>query len=118
MNPRKTRPFLIPFLLLPVLAVAAPKGTETICHVPPGDAENAHTLVVSAAALPAHLGHGDLLGPCPAACQPNGGTCASNAECCSDYCGAGTCSTPCAANGAPCGSDGACCSGHCESGTC
>lgn len=104
-------------LLVPALAAAAP-GSETICHVPSGSSEKAHTLVVSAAALPAHLGHGDLPGPCPAACRPNGATCASGGECCSDHCAGGTCATPCAANGAACGSDGACCSGHCEAGTC
>ena len=105
-------------LLLPVLAAAAPKGSETICHVPPGNSENAHTLVVSAAALPAHLAHGDLLGACPTACQANGGTCSSNAECCSDYCGGGTCSTPCSQNGSACATGGDCCSGHCNAGTC
>jgi hypothetical protein len=37
----------------------------TICHFPPGNPENAHTIVVAAAAVPAHLElHGDLLGEC------------------------------------------------------
>lgn len=36
----------------------------TICHIPPGNPDNAHTIVVGAAALAAHLGHGDFEGEC------------------------------------------------------
>ncbi len=36
----------------------------TICHVPPGNPDNAHTITVGASAVRAHLGHGDYLGPC------------------------------------------------------
>jgi hypothetical protein len=36
-----------------------------ICHIPPGNPENAHTISVSPNAVPAHLAHGDTLGPCP-----------------------------------------------------
>lgn len=36
-----------------------------ICHVPPGNPGNAHTIVVGAAAVPAHTAHGDTLGACP-----------------------------------------------------
>jgi hypothetical protein len=36
-----------------------------ICHIPPGEPENAHTISVSPNAVPAHLAHGDTLGPCP-----------------------------------------------------
>jgi hypothetical protein len=36
-----------------------------ICHIPPGEPENAHTISVSPNAVPAHLAHGDSLGPCP-----------------------------------------------------
>ena len=35
-----------------------------ICHIPPGNPDNAHTIVVSQNAVPAHLAHGDTLGPC------------------------------------------------------
>lgn len=36
----------------------------TICHLPPGNPENAHTLSVGAPAVRAHLAHGDKLGAC------------------------------------------------------
>lgn len=36
-----------------------------ICHYPPGNPANAHTILVGAAAVPAHRGHGDTLGSCP-----------------------------------------------------
>jgi hypothetical protein len=54
-----------------VLAAGAQPGSETICHIP-GNSESAHTLVVSAAALPSHLGHGDLLGFPPRASRTAG----------------------------------------------
>ncbi len=38
-----------------------------ICHVPIGNPANAHTICVSVNAEDIHLGHGDTLGPCPAA---------------------------------------------------
>jgi hypothetical protein len=39
----------------------------TICHIPPGNPANAHTLCIGNQAVPAHLqNHGDYLGPCKA----------------------------------------------------
>ncbi len=35
-----------------------------ICHIPPGNPENAHTICVSDNSINAHLEHGDYLGPC------------------------------------------------------
>jgi len=40
-----------------------------ICHKP--DGPNPHTIVVSASAVPAHLGHGDFLGACPYPGKPD-----------------------------------------------
>lgn len=35
-----------------------------LCHLPPGNPENRHTITVGAPAVDAHLDHGDYLGPC------------------------------------------------------
>jgi hypothetical protein len=35
-----------------------------LCHIPPGNPENAHTIEVGESAVPAHLEHGDTLGAC------------------------------------------------------
>lgn len=39
-------------------------GAVTLCHFPPGNPANAHTITVGAPAVPAHLRHGDALGAC------------------------------------------------------
>src|SRR5262245_20926396 len=36
----------------------------TVCHIPPGNPANFHTICVGNAAVPAHLAHGDHLGSC------------------------------------------------------
>ncbi len=53
-----------------VIVVTPPDEGETpagekvlVCHKPNG--KNPHTLSIAQAAVPAHLGHGDTLGPCP-----------------------------------------------------
>ncbi len=56
----------------------APDQTHktTICHIPPGNPGNAHTLCVGNRAVAAHLrNHGDFLGPCAveAPCPPPSG---------------------------------------------
>jgi hypothetical protein len=44
-------------------AVAA--GTKVdVCHVPPGNPDNAHTITISENAVSAHLDHGDRIGAC------------------------------------------------------
>jgi hypothetical protein len=40
-----------------------PNENVMICHLP--NSRNPHTILVSRSALPAHLGHGDILGACP-----------------------------------------------------
>ena len=42
----------------------APDGFATICHIPPGNHANAHTIRVGLPAMAAHLRHGDTLGAC------------------------------------------------------
>jgi len=37
----------------------------TLCHIPPGNPNAAHTIVVGEPAVDAHLAHGDTEGPCP-----------------------------------------------------
>lgn len=41
-----------------------PEGKVAVCHIPPGNPENAHTIWISQNAVQAHLNHGDYLGPC------------------------------------------------------
>jgi hypothetical protein len=41
-------------------------GRITICHIPPGNPGNKHEIEVDASAWPAHQGHGDTMGACPA----------------------------------------------------
>ncbi len=74
-----------------------------VCHIPPGNPANAHTIVVGAPAVQAHLRHGDTLGACAApdagdgegtpdggegtpdggSCLPSGASCAEGgAACC------------------------------------
>ena len=43
----------------PTSVQADPDAKVTICHVPPGNPENAHEITVGASAVPAHFAHGD-----------------------------------------------------------
>jgi hypothetical protein len=52
------------------LALDRSGGKVAICHIPPGNPANAHTIVVGAAAVKAHLAHGDYLGTCKAESAP------------------------------------------------
>ena len=62
---------LICSLLLVVFAFGAPAWAAKVkvCHVPPGNPANFHTITVDENAVQAHLGHGDLLGACFAHCD-------------------------------------------------
>jgi hypothetical protein len=39
-------------------------GKALICHIPPGNPDNRHTISVGQGAVNSHLGHGDILGSC------------------------------------------------------
>ena len=41
-----------------------PTGQITICHIPPGNPGNRHTITIGASAWPAHHAHGDTMGAC------------------------------------------------------
>jgi hypothetical protein len=58
-------------LLFVFLALSAPAWAAKvqICHLPPGNPSNFHTITVNENALQAHLAHGDLAGPCSAHCS-------------------------------------------------
>ncbi|RKH73243.1 hypothetical protein [Corallococcus aberystwythensis] len=55
-------------------------GRVTLCHIPPGNHANAHTITVGAPAMAAHLHHGDTLGACDdgGEAPTDGGTCESD----------------------------------------
>ena len=78
-------------------------GWVVICHIPPGNPDNAHTIGVKHAALRAHLAHGDFEGACE---------CESDIPCNEDeVCLAGVC--------IECLSDGDCDDGDpCTNGSC
>ncbi len=57
----------------PAAADEAEEGV-TLCHIPPGNPDNAHTITVGAPAVKAHLHHGDHLGACEGSSEPDEGT--------------------------------------------
>ena len=93
-------------------AAPAAAGTEkvAVCHIPPGNPANAHTIVVGAPAVAAHLRHGDRLEACDAgggdggdggddgeggggdSCSAAGESCGDGSPCCTQLgCNAGVC---------------------------
>jgi hypothetical protein len=63
-------------------------GKVDVCHVPPGNPANAHTISVSSNAVAAHLAHGDSSGACE--CGVNG-DCTNDSLCDEDTCVRGKC---------------------------
>ncbi len=45
----------------------AEEAKVDVCHIPPGNPDNAHTITISENALSAHLDHGDRVGACDSA---------------------------------------------------
>jgi len=78
--------FLSAVPAMPAMAKPAPK--VEICHIPPGNPANAHTIKVSGNAIKAHLKHGDYIGPCEPLCEE---TCDDGNACTTDECDAGEC---------------------------
>lgn len=75
---------LFSFFLLISLSLSSTEGNNednhghkvAICHIPPGNPANAHTIIVSENAIPAHLAHGDALGVCdPCILNPDDPNC-------------------------------------------
>ena len=58
-------------LALGVTTAHAGRSKVCICHHPPGNPENGHTICIGEPAVPAHLRHGDTMGECPVICDGN-----------------------------------------------
>lgn len=77
----KNQPGNIPRLIaaavvsaLAMAAVPSEAGKKIdVCHVPPGNPGNAHTISVNVHAWPAHESHGDTMGQCPDTDTGDGG---------------------------------------------
>lgn len=102
-------------------------GKITICHVPPGNPANAHTLIVGAPAWKGHSRHpGDHLGACEGQGEPDAGVPPEETPDAGSETpppppppDAGTPGPVCAPEGAACGGTVTCCTGlECQSGTC
>lgn len=92
-----------------VVLATCPVGKVLICHVPPGNPANEHTICIGQPAVDAHLTHHpDRINACNGqptptqggpdggatiiTCVGYGGSCASGAACCTGYqCIAGVC---------------------------
>lgn len=70
-------------------AASAQAAKVDVCHLPPGNPDNWHTISVSENALQAHLNHGDLEGSCLANCETlcdDGDACTQDIESDLDEC--------------------------------
>jgi hypothetical protein len=70
--------------VLPDTAEAARASKVDVCHIPPANPSDFHTITISENALAAHLAHGDLEGPCSAFCDF---LCGDGDACTVDYLG-------------------------------
>lgn len=78
-----------------LFASAAMAGAKVeVCHIPPGNPANAHTINVSQNALPTHLAHGDYELDATGICCAVYPRCLWNARNCADDC-AETCAARC-----------------------
>ena len=51
-------------MMFPLDVVAQGNNQMTICHIPPGNPSNMHTITISSSAWNAHQAHGDVIGGC------------------------------------------------------
>ncbi|WNG17657.1 hypothetical protein [Cystobacter fuscus] len=102
-------------------------GWVTLCHVPPGNPSQAHTITVGQPAVKAHLMHGDTLDACESGTGSDGGTTdpgGSDAGTPDPGTDGGTGSpdagpSVCVPRGNECGTSAECCSGlQCSAGVC
>lgn len=86
----KRTPFFLRVSLSAVFVASAAYADEkvTVCHYPPGNPGNPHNIVVGAAALNAHLRHGDHVGTCPTGCEVDPSGCDDGNACTSESCDA------------------------------
>ncbi len=80
---------LIALFTLTASAAWAGGAKVQVCHVPPGNPANFHTITISEDALQAHLAHGDLAGACFAHCDTlcsDGNACTIDACDASEHC--------------------------------
>ena len=80
---------LIALFALTASAAWAGDAKVQVCHVPPGNPANFHTITISENALQAHLAHGDLAGACFAHCDTlcsDGNACTIDACDASEHC--------------------------------
>lgn len=74
---------LIALFALTASVAWAGNAKVKVCHIPPGNPGNFHTITISENALQAHLGHGDLAGACSAHCDS---LCSDDDPCTIDAC--------------------------------
>ncbi len=109
--------------LIPSRALADDDDCVRVCHVPfdrqteECDFAEAETRCVSRSRLRVHLENHpcDCRGRCRnclTSCRPNGGTCATNGQCCSENCVNDTCA--CKGLRSACNNNSECCSGNCN----
>ena len=56
-------------------------GTKVdVCHIPPGNPENVHTITISESAVDTHLEHGDHLGACDPTQVRDGGASGTSSQ--------------------------------------
>ncbi len=54
--------------------LVAGEDKVVICHIPPGNPDNKHTITIGAPSVKAHLAHGDVLEACPSPIPPGNET--------------------------------------------